>query len=320
MKILINTNYNSAGSRVCVEDLSVRFQNAGYEVTRNDWDNYQNYDLVLFMSPDSQVRKAKEINPNITVGLMDPKITPQREPEVRSADFLLVSSLEQREFFLKYNKNIVIYYMFPEMKRIEKEHKDKEKIIIGYHGNKKHLEQMKDVVWALDELIEKYNIELYTLYNIKGHGQWERGLPKKCPVKHLQWAETAYYDEFRNSDIGIIPARVPIYHFKGFNVRKKYDYIVRFKYSNNPGRVYPFIQLGVPIVADFTPSYCQIIKDNYSGMLVGSREGWYRALEKLIVNSGLRSEMSGNLEKYVDNNCSPEINFKKFNEYLLQIV
>ena len=58
MKVLINTNYDSAGTKVCVDDLIPKFKKAGFDVTRNDWDNYQNYDLILFMSPDSEVIKA----------------------------------------------------------------------------------------------------------------------------------------------------------------------------------------------------------------------------------------------------------------------
>ena len=93
MRILINTNYKSAGGKVCVDDLSIKFKNAGFEVTRNDWDNYQNYDLILFLAPDSEVRKAKKANPKAIVGITVPTITKKREPEMRAADFLLACSI-----------------------------------------------------------------------------------------------------------------------------------------------------------------------------------------------------------------------------------
>jgi len=316
MKVLINTNYDSAGTKVCVDDLIPKFKKAGFDVTRNDWDNYQNYDLILFMSPDSEVIKAKKKNPRALVGIMDPKITVERRPEVEKADFLMVSSLEQRDFFLKYNKNIVIYYMFPEIKELAKEHIKKDKIIIGYHGNKTHLNYMSDVVGVLDELSFKYNVELWVIYNIKKSGRWKKNLPGKCPVKHIQWSEESYYDYLSQADIGIIPAKIPVnFFFKGF-CSKRYDYLIRFKYSNNPGRIYPFSQLGIPVVADFLPSYCQIIKDGYSGFLVWSEKGWHNALERLILRPELRNQMSRNLKNYIDNNCSPDINFQKFLEFL----
>lgn len=315
MKVLINTNYDSAGARVCVDDLTIKFQKADFEVVRNDWDNYQNYDLILFMAPDSQVRKAKKANPKAIVGITVPTITKEREPEMHSADFLLAGSIEHRDVLLKYNKNILIYHMFPEITAKIKKHVQKDKIIIGYHGNIKHLGEMKDIVLVLDELSEKNNIELWAMYNIKKKGLWKKNLPKKCPVKHIQWSEEAYFNELSKADIGIVPARIPSRFFKGFGL-KKYDYIIRLKYSTNAGRVYPFSQLGIPVVADFMPSYCQVIQDGESGFLVYSKEGWYYALEQLCLKSDLRQKISDNLRNYIDNHCSPDINFKRFLKFI----
>jgi glycosyltransferase involved in cell wall biosynthesis len=320
MKVLINTNYKSAGSKVCVDDLSVKLKNVGFEVRRNDWDNYQSYDLILFMSPDSEVIKARKMNPKALVGLMDPKITSKRKAEVESASFLLVSSLEQKDFFLKYNKNVFVYYMFPEIESLMKEHKDKDKIIIGYHGNKLHLDFMSDASKALDDLSEKYNIEFWAIYNIKNSGEWRKNLPKKCFVKHIQWSGEDCCGYLSQTDIGIVPAKIPVkFFFRGFDVRKKYDYVTRFKYSTNPGRIYPFSKLGIPVVADFMPSYCQLIEDGKSGFLVYSKEGWYSVLEKLINSSDLRNRMSNNLNNFINNNCSPDINFKGFLEFIEEI-
>ena len=315
MKVLINTNYEAAGTKVCVDDLSAKFKRNGDVVERNNWNNYSGYDLILFMSPDPEVRTAKSQS-RAKVGLMDPKLTKEREPEVRAADFLLVSSIEQRDFFLKYNKNIFIYYMFPEIEAVSKNHKNKPKIIIGYHGNKKHLEEMEEVSIALDELSFKYNLELLAIYNIKNNGKWTRNRPTRCKVTDVQWSPDSYHRELFKADIGIIPAKVPIKHFTGFNVRKRYDYVMRFKYSNNPGRVYPFSQLGIPVIADFTPSYCQIIADGRSGLLAYSKEGWYWAIEKLILDHTLRQKLSDNMKEYINGNCSPDLNFKRFYEYL----
>jgi len=328
-KVLINTNYRSAGSKVCVDDLSIKFRNAGFEIKRNDWNNYQEYDLVLFMSPDSEAVRAKKINPDIRVGIMDPKINMRRKEEVKTADFLIVSSIEQKDIFLKYNKNIFIYYMFPEIKEIFKEHTNKDKTIIAYHGNKLHLSGMLDVAWALDELSNKYNIELWIIYNIEKLGKWKNNLFKRCPLRHIQWSEENYYKYLSQSDIGIMPNKKPINlklglqttkllkRFLGYKIYyNKYDYLMRFKYSSNPGRIYVFSQLYIPVVADFTPSCCQVIQDGKSGLLVYSKEGWYQAIEQLILEPDLRQKMSINLKEYIDNNCSPEINFQKLLKFI----
>lgn len=330
MRVLINTKYDSAGSKICGDDLSIKFKNASFEVVRNSRDNYQNYDLILFMSSSHpEVAKVKQVNPKAVVGIMDPKIGERGRPGIKIADFLLVSSIEQRDFFLKHNKNIIIYYMFPETQEMIKEHTKKDKIIIGYHGNKVHLNASKEVSQALDQLSERYEIEFWAMYNINNLGEWKFNLPKKCPVKHIQWSQDNYYKYLSQVDIGIIPAFLPVNRKLGlfftgkminfwrnkFNLNNL-DYLLRFKYSTNPGRIYPFSRLGIPVVADFAPSYCQLIQDGKSGFLVYSKEGWYDALEQLCLKPSLRQEMSDNLREYINNNCSPNINFNNLLKFI----
>jgi len=330
MNIVFNTNYKQAGAEMWTDYVTPRLAKAGHNVTYNDWDNYEKYDLALFMSPDSKVKEAKRKNPNILVGIADPKASSTwKIKEAWLADFLSVTSLEQRDFFLKYNKNIHIYFHFRYIKEIYKNHIDKEKIIIGYHGNKTHLNCMMHISKALDDLSEKYNIEFWAIYNIKNLGKWRKNLPKKCPVKHIQWSKENYYKYLSQTDIGVIPANIPISLKRGklmnrflssfFKNSLRYDrndYLIRFKYSTGPGRTYPFTQLYIPVVAEFMPSYCQMIQNEQSGFLVYSKEGWYDALEKLIISPNLRNKMSRNLKNFIDNNYSPDINFKNFLNFI----
>ncbi len=328
MKFVINTNYKAAGT-IILDGIIERLKNSGNSVTRNDWVNYSNYDFVIFTAPDSKIKEAKMANPKIICGLFDPKLTLSRQiNEAKASDFLIVSSLEQREAFLKYNKNIFIYYMFPDIPEIKKEHLKKDKIIIGYHGNKQHLDAMSDASKALDILAKDHDIEFWAIYNFQKLGKWRMNAPKVCPIRYIQWSQETFTDDLSRCDIGIAPAAIPapklfarplfsfLYNPIAYN---KNDYLQRFKMSNNPGRIYVFSQLHVPVVADFTPSACEIIKDNYSGMLVGSKEGWVEALKKLIKDAELRNTISSNLNKYIDENCSTEINFNNFMIFLNSI-
>lgn len=319
MKIVINTNYVSAGT-VILEGIEKRLKKAGHEVYKNDWENYSNYDVAIFMAPDSRIKEAKINNNKIFCVLFDPKVSLLRQiQEIKIADLLIVSSIEQKEYLLRYNKNIFIYYMFKDVLEVNKEHTQKDKIIIGYHGNKQHLSAMQDTSWALDKLAQEYEIEFWAMYNVEKLGKWVKNLPKKCTVKHLQWSEEATVSEMSNCDIGVIPSVLknsrfwgrPLVTFilnsEGYHYN---DYVQRFKFSNNPGRIQVFSQLSVPLVADFTPSACQIIKDGESGFLVGTKEGWYEALKKLILDHNLRNEFSKNLKKEISK-VSPDINFEK---------
>lgn len=321
MKFVINTNYKAAGTLV-LEGLTKRL----LTVSRNDWDNYDNFDVAIFMAPDSEVRKAKKNNPKILAGIFDPKVSKHRQrEEARAADFLVVSSIEQRDFFLKFNKNIFIYYMFPDVPAFEKVHTNNGRIIIGYHGNKQHLDGMKDASWALDEIAKTHEVELRAMYNVKKLGTWSQNHPRVCPVTHIQWEEGKFLEDLKVCDIGIAPSALPAPKFWARPLRSffrnlesyvKNDYVLRFKMSNNPGRLYVFAQLSIPVVSDFTPSACQMIQDGKFGALVGTREGWKAALETLIKDAEKRNNYARNLRAHISENYSVEQNFEAFMNFV----
>ncbi|MFN8255583.1 MAG: hypothetical protein U0W24_07835 [Bacteroidales bacterium] len=335
MKITINTNYNSAATKVCVTDLIPKLIQTGHEVRHNHWNDYKNCDLVLFMAKDAEIEQVRRQNPKAVVGIMDPKLDRNKNHQSESADFLLVSSVEQRDALLSINPNIVIYYMFPETPVIKKIHQPVDKILIGYHGNKLHLHAFYPVISkALDLLSEKYNIELTAIYNINELGKWKKGLPAKIKVNHLQWIENEYINDLSKCDIGIVNNLKPIrnnlinlrihpFWSEIFGRGYGYDYTdlkTRYKYNTNPGRIYVFSQLGIPVVSDFVPSAVQFIRHGYSGLLAHTAQGWYNALESLILDYRLRNEYSQNLKKYIDENYSISLNFNNLNEYLISLV
>jgi glycosyltransferase involved in cell wall biosynthesis len=287
MKVL-NTKYESAG-RVVLEDAL-----KGIKVARNDRD-YTKYDTAIFMSPDSEVKYAKSINPKIKCIIFDPKTN--NLEDVRLADELIVSSIEQREFFLKYNQNIKIYYMFPPVPKLETKHERHSSFVVCYHGNKQHLEEMTELTQALDELAKEYPIKLWVVYNIKKLGKWTKNHPKVCPVQHIDWSKTNLNLTASASDIGVVPSLKPTWKLNN-------DYVSRYKYSNNPGRIWVFSQLGIPVIADFTPSSCQIIKDGHNGLLVGTKEGWIRAI-KMLFDVELRNKLSYNLRRELKKSPNP---------------
>lgn len=328
MKFVINTNYKESAGTTVLNGLIQRLKESGYDVVLDDWDNYHKYDVAIFMAPDSKVRVAKVKNPKLLCIIFDPKVTLAWQiKEVKSADLLIVSSIEQRDFLLKYNESILIYYMFPDTEEVKKEHVKKDKIIIGYHGNKQHLSAMKDASWALDELAKTQDIEFWAIYNVKKLGKWTKNIPKICSVKHVQWSPEIVVPTLSKCDIGVVPSVVPVSRFlsrplfsyllnpEGYHNN---DYIPRFKFSNNPGRIYVFSQLYVPVVTDFTPSSCQMIKNGESGFLVGTKEAWYEALKILANDVKMRNDFGVNLKKHIDSNYSIEQNFEKFMSLIIK--
>lgn len=314
MRFVLNTRSEDMVSRVCIHELQQRLVEQGVEAFLNDWERYDQYDVAIFRGYDHDMEGARRQNPRIRVGLADPK---QSRPEwiqaAREADFLLVSSPEQRDAFLRLNRNILIHYMFPKLEARPKVHRNRESLVIGYHGNRVHLECMYGgLQLALNQLGRQQPIELVMVYNVAALGQASVGLPDARLVKlrHVQWSPNAYYDDLDKADIGIVPNLLPVRDKqRALEVSafpqpefcyEPFDHLLRLKASTNPGRIYPFARFGIPVVADFNVSAAQFIEDGVSGFLVSSPHGWLAALETLAASAALRNEMAGRLGRRME--------------------
>ena len=115
-------------------------------------------------------------------------------------------------------------------------------------------------------------------------------------------------DELLDCDIGIVPNASSI-----SEIHRKYilnyldtknvhgynsDYILRFKNKSNFGRALVFMQLGIPVIADFTPCHFDVIKMNETGYLALSKEGWLDALNKLKDVKNRKRISKNALEKF----------------------
>jgi hypothetical protein len=313
MKIVLNTHAEDPGSIVCITGLHQRLLDAGVEATLNDWDHYERYDVAVFMAYDEDMAAARKANPKIRIAAADPKQSAGSHLRVaREADFLMVSSVEQRDVFYRHNRNILIYYMFPPMRPVDRVHVDREPIVIGYHGNRVHLECMVESVKpALHALAKNRRVEFWAIYNVARSGRAVLGLPDPAvmPVRHIQWSRQAFYDELARVDIGVMPNAIPIrdrlsalettaYPEPEF-VYEPFDHLVRYKASSNPGRLYPYAQLGIPVVADFAPSASQLIRDGESGFIASSPHAWFEALDALAASAALRNAMARRLREIV---------------------
>lgn len=322
MKIVFNTrtpdavaSYNYRGALSSINIL-----------TLDDWDHYEKYDIALFMTYNrdlEELAKAKKKYPNLKVGLIDPRGS-FVETYLKYVDFLVIDSIEMKDFFSRYQLPMFTYYEYPNIAEKTKEHKNKEPVIIGYHGNAIHLMSMyPNVSEALDLLAKNFNIEFWAMFNIKKNGLTKIGLPKNLPVRHIQWSEENFYKYLAKADIGIVPNLMPIKNLRKiksgtFLSRRIFndssdDYLIRFKMPSNPGRFIIFGLLGIPVVADIFPSSLQFIKDEYNGLLAYSTGGWYTAIRQMIEGVELRKRLSGNMKHTINE----YFKFEKQNEKFL---
>jgi len=310
MKIVFNTLH--------LERASSMFYRQGFSRSSqfkiNDWGNYGEYDVALFMTyaeDMEQMAEAKKRHPLLRTGVCDPRSRSLIEGHLKYIDFFIVDSIEMIDFWTDFGKPICLYAEYFDCGENFKIHAPKDKIILGYHGNLVHLAGMfPRLTGAIEKLAGKYDLELWVVYNIAGSGKASLGLPAGVNIRHIQWHEQVYREELVNVDIGLVPALMPLYaprkNKKRLEVFSKYyleaedDYLLRFKMPTNPGRIIVFARLGIPVVADFTPSALQLIGHGENGMLAVSSGAWYNALEELILDHKLRGEMAGALREKVN--------------------
>jgi glycosyltransferase involved in cell wall biosynthesis len=312
VRIVLNTRADDAGSRICIHSLGARLNEQGADAVVNDWDSYDRYDVAVFMGYDHELEAARRANPGIKVVLADPKLSrPEWIAAARSADLLLVSSLEQRDVFVGLNRNVLVHHMFPPVPARERRHADGDRVVIAYHGNRAHLESMASGARAAsEELARGRKIEFRAVYNVSRLGRARLGLPAgDLVVREIQWEPDAW-DALADADIGIVPTELPVARrLDALELTalpepvlsyEPFDHLVRFKASANPGRIFPFARLGIPVVVDFVPSLNQFVDDGASGFVASSPAGWLYALERLADSAQLRASMAAALRKRVD--------------------
>jgi hypothetical protein len=331
MKIVLNTHLDDPGTRACITGLGRRLRAIGVDATVNDWDHYDRYDAAVFMAYDHDMDAARRGNPHIRVALADPKQRDETQlAAARAADFLIVTGVEQRDVFYPHNRNVLAFTMITPMRPVERVHGDKTPIVIGYHGNRVHLEAMStSVTPALNELGRRRAVELWAVYNVEAHGRAQIGIPDPGLVKtrHIQWSpemepgsevSRIFYSDLRHADIGIVPNALPLRnrlealaitaHEEAEFAYEPFDHLIRFKASTNAARVYPFAQLGIPVVGDFVPSAGQLIRDGESGFIASSPAAWFEALDTLAASADLRNRCAAQLRATVDRECERQLN------------
>lgn len=330
MKFVLNSrNPDSAAALVCIKGLAQQLQALGHMAVINDWNNYDAYDVAIFMAADADCHAVRGANPRIKIGVADPK--PDTVKQAKEADFCIVSSIEQRELYLRFNRNQFIHYMIPGFDSYKIEHKSKDQHQIYYHGNKVHLNgAYHGLVPALNEIGKRYPITFNAIYNLKALGKWNCGRPdpRYCATRDLQWYPNCYKDYFADADIGVVQNLMPFRCeklvreigtvSKALLLESQYDHLAKFKSSSNAGRAFVFGYFEIPIIAEATPSLGDAIVDGHSGRLVLGPDGWFDAFEELILSPQRRQNLAANFSRDIERRFSPAASAARLLRFLTE--
>lgn len=287
-----------------------------------------NPSVLIVFGPGADLSLIREKNPNLLVGFLDPRAA---QKHTQDCDFIVVNSLESYDYFSTYNKPMFIYQAYPLVNEGGRDGHKEKSIVIGYHGNKIHLQAMeKFIVDAMNDLSDHVDYEFWAMYNIAELGWWKGASKLNAKVRHIQFSYENYAAFISNIDIGIVPQFIPVKDSKllrwligslrsGYNER--YDnYFHRFKETTNNGRAYVFAQYGIPIVADMTPSSCALIGENERGFVASSKSGWFYALMMLCKDEELRLGMGKKLHQKYLQTWEPEKVNLLFGKFILQVI
>ena len=171
---------------------------------------------------------------------------------------------------------------------------------------------------ALNDLNKIQNIELHLVYDFQSLGKWNhKNLSVK--TKHIQWNKKNILKFIRSMDIGIVPSFKPNNFFDRWNHLFRHQFTLKFKNKTNPGRLLLFNQLGIPAIAEITPSHMQLISLNQNGYFAYSKKSWLKYLKLLCNDHNLRNIISIQANKSFNEKFNKEKIVSNFTDDLKNI-
>ena len=289
---------NIASYRIWIKDLAKYFNELGIKTYVNKIsDNIKNNAIIILGKSDvHKLQDYKKNYPNNLIGIINPE-----SRILYVADFIIVGSIEEKDS-LSINKNVFIFPLIENQYRkiAQKNHVDKEKIIIGVHGSYTHLFKFAPhLKKALEEFSKKINITLKINSNLPKK-KWFNGKPSIHNVEISDYNFKTFSSDLLNCDIGLVPNLTDNTPLLKITSKTKglynTDYFFRMKNKSNSGRMFVFIQHGIPVIADITPSNLHILGNPECGFAVFNKDGWLNALTELS-SAKVRNKISRNALK-----------------------
>jgi|GEM_PF-5135074 len=278
--------------------------------------DFSEFEVALFMGGSNSSSIAKGRNENLLCGVVEPRSS--QKNDFSNVDFVIANSLEAQDFFAGICQHSFLYYTYPTVppKSGGRESKD---LLLGYHGNKIHLESMiPRVTDAIRALHQEIPVRLYAMYNVTALGMSRTVRTEKLgfPVVHIDYSHENYGRYIAHVDIGLVPQLIPtknssLLRYLLGSATRKYneksdDFLIRYKETTNPGRHFVFFQYGIPVVSDMTPSACSVIDHRGTGYLACTTGGWFSALREMANSRVLRQAVGAASKNRWQKQYSPD--------------
>lgn len=304
--LFIPTSHNpSLGSnRIWVLDLSYYLTKIGVNCKIGSTNDIQNYDIIIYgKGAHVQASESKKTFPNKTIGIINPE-----GGKAYNVDFIIVGSIEEQDSLSK-NSNVLFFPLIERLFQDQtlKTHEEKKTLRLCFHGHYPHLSKFEpNLKSAINEFSKNQEVELLTIHG-NSRFNWDYGRPD-IKIIFKKWSINTIVEDIKSCDIGLCPNTTFIKDYSlNYSMDRglaQTDYILRLKNKSNAGRAFVFHQLGIPVIADLTPSHMHILGNPDNGYIAMSKEGWLNALEKLCCYKN-RDLISRNARKEFDRLYNP---------------
>ena len=310
--------------RIWFENLPAALDRLGYCALTNP-ERMPNDVSCFIVSPEQDICALRERFPKAIIGTLKPQFFFRKDYKAKlsAINFFIAGSRFERDQILGLGCDVVVLRHvdsgidIPALNlRVTK--KEKNEVLLGYHGNRQHLEQLGGYIGeALESINRHHAIRLVAVYNIKKTGQWEKGRPR-IPIEDVQWHLDSYAHHLLDCDIGIVPnisshtnPRLirKIIDSKIFGVWRgshQEDIVFRQKLTSNAGRAFVFAQLKLPVVACPIFEILETLVPAQAAFVASSKAAWESELTALIRDPSLRERMGLNGYKWTSQNLSAD--------------
>jgi glycosyltransferase involved in cell wall biosynthesis len=154
--------------------------------------------------------------------------------------------------------------------RVRRSSDQQERVVLGWAGTSGGLRYLEGLAHALRDIAEKYPIVVRVI-----SGGYRRVCLPGIPVDAHAWRADTALQDLKQFDIGLIPLDD-----------------TPFEQAKFPFKLLQYLALGVPAVSARVGVARSVIHDGDNGLLAGSSEEWFAALERLIGDIALRRRLA----------------------------
>lgn len=259
----------------------------------------------LVLDLDDLLLELPENHPDRQSGFFADALLPLMQI-VMESDLVTVATKTLREYLLPYNPNtkVISNYLDDSLWKFKtpKIHrKPEDPVTIGYMGGYSHEPDLRMVLPALLQLLQKYPERVQFRF-------WGIQPPSELvPYSTVDWypPDSYYYTDFakyfqtQTADIFIAPLCDNL-----------------FNSCKSPIKFFEYSALGIPGVYSHLAPYADSIEDGKEGLLASSTEGWVTSLSELIDSPEIGIDLVRNAQKKIRENWLLSKNaYKQFEIY-----